>query len=233
MQMHPEDNRSEPRPVEPAPPKSSGSEPIFKIPFVPLVVAVGLVGLFMAQSSLGQGGMEMGLRPVDLSAGYVGGLFTHMLVHGSWAHVIMNAVALLAFGTPVARDFDKGMGPIGWLLFFIVCGVLGGLGYALVHWGSYTPMVGASGAVFGMIGASLRLMAGPGLLIPLFHPVVLRGAAAWMAVNLVTGLLGSLLTGGEAGIAWEAHAFGFLAGIILIAPFHQFFSRKIHRMPGS
>lgn len=229
--MNPEDNRSEQRPVEPSVPPSSGSEPIFKIPFVPLVVAVGLLGLFMVQPDLTQGGTELGLRPVDLSYRYMGGLFTHMLVHGSWAHVIMNAVALLAFGAPVARDFDKGMGPIGWLLFFIVCGVLGGLGYALVHWGDYTPMVGASGAVFGMIGASLRLMAGPGLLIPMFHPVVLRGAAAWMVVNLVTGLLGSVLTGGEAGIAWEAHAFGFLAGIILIAPFHQLFSRKIHRMP--
>lgn len=217
--------------AEPAASQPQGHEPIFKVPFMPMIIAIGLLGLYMAQSSLGQGGMELALRPVDLSHGYLSGLLTHMVVHGSWPHVIMNAVALLAFGAPVARDFDKGFGPIGWMLFFIVCGVAGGLGYALLHWGDATPMIGASGAVFGMIGASVRLMAGPGLLIPLFHPVVLRGALVWMGVNLLTGMLGGVLTGGTGGIAWEAHAFGFLAGIILIAPFHRIFSRQIYRIP--
>lgn len=207
-------------PTEPA-----RSEPMFKVPFVPLIVAGGLVALYASQSGLPYGGMGLALVPVDVSNGYVRGLVTHMLVHGSWMHVIMNALAVLAFGTPVARAFNKPLGALGWLLFFIVCGVIGGLGYTLIKWGSLTPVVGASGAAFGMIGASLRLMAGAGIMIPLFHPVVLRGAAVWMGVNLLTGLLGGFITGEGGGIAWEAHAFGFVAGLLLIGPFYRLFSR--------
>ncbi|WP_242915498.1 MULTISPECIES: rhomboid family intramembrane serine protease [Brevundimonas] len=209
-------------------PERPAREPIFKIPFVPFIVALGLVGLFVAQSQLGDGGIGMGLRPADLSQGYLSGLFTHMLVHGGWTHVLMNAAAVVAFGSPVARDFDKPLGPVGWLAFFTVCGVLAGAGYAAIHWGDTTPVIGASGAAFGLIGASLRLQAGPGLLIPITHPAILRGAAVWMGVNLLTGLLGGALAGQGAAIAWEAHAVGFVAGIILIGPFHSLFSRKNH-----
>lgn len=211
-----------------SPPPSSVREPIFKVPFIPLVVAAGLIALYAAQAGLPDQGLGMGLRPVDLEQGYLAGLFTHMIVHGGWLHVLMNAFAIVAFGSPVARDFDKPLGPTGWILFFILCGVIAGGGYALIHAGDTTPVVGASGAAFGLIGASLRLMAGPGFLIPLTHPSVLRGAAAWMGVNLLTGLLGGSLGGEGTQIAWEAHAVGFVAGILLIGPFHAVFSRKNH-----
>lgn len=214
--------------MKPSPNQRPAREPIFNIPFMPFVVALGLIGLFVAQRQLPDDGIGMGLRPADLSQGYLTGLLTHMLVHGGWAHVIMNALAIVAFGAPVARDLNKPFGPIGWLAFFIVCGVLAGVGYSALNWGDYTPVIGASGAAFGLIGASLRLQAGPGLLIPITHPVVLRGAAVWMGVNLLTGILGGALAGEGAAIAWEAHAAGFVAGIILIGPFHAIFSRKDH-----
>lgn len=203
-------------------------EPIFNVPFVPLIVGLGLIGLYAAQLGLPDGGLGMGLRPADLSQGYYSGLLTHMIVHGGWMHVLMNAFAVVAFGTPVARDFDKPFGPVGWSLFFIICGVIAGAGYAAFHISETIPVVGASGAAFGLIGASLRLQAGPGLLIPMTHPIVLRGAAVWMGVNLITGLLGGMVTGEGAAIAWEAHAAGFVAGIVLIGPFHAVFSRKNH-----
>lgn len=212
-----------PPPSDTNPP--SRSEPIFKIPFVPLVVSLGLVGLYAAQPTLAQGGMELALVPADVEAGHLQGLLSHMISHGSWAHVLMNAFAVIAFGTPLARAFNKSLGALGWLAFFIACGVLAGLGYSLLHWGSMTPVIGASGAAFGLIGASLRLQAGPGILIPVLHPYILKGAAMWMGVNLLTGMLGGVLTGGQGGIAWEAHAFGFVAGILLIQPFYRLFSR--------
>ncbi|WP_297804986.1 rhomboid family intramembrane serine protease [uncultured Brevundimonas sp.] len=214
----------DPRPHSPVQPHQR--EPMFNIPFVPLIVAVGLVALYAMQGQLPDDGLAWGLRPIDLQHGHYSGLLTHMVVHGSWAHVLMNALGLIAFGSPVARDLSRGLGPAAWLAFFIIGGVFAGGVYALIHWGNAIPVVGASGAVFAMIGASLRLMAGPCLLIPLFHPVVMRGAFVWMAVNAVTGIFGGLLTGDGAAVAWEAHAAGFVAGIILVGPFHRFFGVK-------
>lgn len=213
--------------MSPDQPTASGKkEPMFNIPFVPMVVAAGLVGLYWAQGTLSDGGLALALRPIDIESGYYQGVVTHMVVHGGWTHVIMNAIGTIAFGAPVARDLVRGMGAVAWLLFYIVCGVLAGLGYALLNWGDVVPVVGASGAVFGLIGASLRLMAGPGLLIPLLHTMVLRGAAAWLAVTVVFGLMSGFLVGDGARIAWEAHLFGFIAGIVLIDPFHRLFGMK-------
>lgn len=213
--------------MPPEQPTASGkNEPMFNIPFVPLVVAVGLVVLYWAQGTLSDGGLSLALRPIDIENGYLQGLVTHIAVHGGWVHVIMNAIGTIAFGAPVARDLVRGLGAVAWLVFYIVCGVIGGLGYALINWGDVVPVVGASGAVFGMIGASLRLMAGPGLLIPLFHPLVMRSAVAWLAVTIIFGLMGGVLVGEGARVAWEAHLFGFFAGIILIDPFHRLFGMK-------
>lgn len=213
--------------MPPEQPTASGKkEPMFNIPFVPLVVAVGLVALYWAQGGLPDDGMSLALRPIDIENGYLSGLVSHIAVHGGWSHVIMNAIGTIAFGAPVARDLVRGLGAIAWLLFYIMCGAIGGLGYALINWGDVMPVVGASGAVFGLIGASLRLMAGPGLLIPLLHPLVLRSAAAWLVATIVLGLLSGIFVGEGARIAWEAHLFGFFAGIILIGPFHQLFGMK-------
>lgn len=211
----------------PEQPTASGkNEPIFNIPFVPLVVGLGLVGLYWAQGGLTDGGLSLAMRPIDIESGYLSGLVTHIAVHGGWMHVIMNAIGTIAFGAPVARDLVRGLGAVAWLLFYIVCGVIGALGYAMLNWGDVVPVVGASGAVFGLIGASLRLIAGPGLLIPLFHPLVLRSAAAWLVATIILGLMGSVFVGEGVRIAWEAHLFGFLAGIILIGPFHSLFGMK-------
>ena len=133
-------------------------------------------------------------------------------------HVIMNAVAALAFGAPVARLLDVRWGPTLFLLFYVGCGVLAALGYGLIHWGGTQPMVGASGAVFGLIGAATRLMGGHGQVLALSDGRVIKAAIAWMAVNAVVGLIGYVPGAGGAGIAWEAHAVGFVVGILAIGP---------------
>src|SRR6185295_11159369 len=81
-----------------------------------------------------------------------------MFVHGGWAHAIMNALAALAFGPPVARLLGSDLrGAALFFLFYLVCGVLANLGYSLLHLGSIDPVVGASGAVSGLMGAATRL----------------------------------------------------------------------------
>ncbi|WP_409018662.1 rhomboid family intramembrane serine protease [Brevundimonas vesicularis] len=194
-------------------------QPIFKAPFLAMVVATSMPLLFWFQAGLPDFGLGMAFRPTDLGQGHWSGLLTSMLLHGSWVHVMMNAVGALAFGTPVARLFARGgVGPAAFLALYIASGVVAGLGYALCHIQSDVPLVGASGAVFGLIGASTRLIGPVGFIIPWKHPIVLRQAAGWMIANLAIGLIGLAPGMGGAAIAWEAHAFGFVFGLFAVGP---------------
>ena len=109
----------------------------------------------------------------------------------------------------------------------VVCGVLSCLAYAAVHLGSPAAVVGASGAVSGLMGAAARLIAGDGRIGRILSAPVLGMGGAWLAVNLLVGAIGSQFVpgAGGAGIAWEAHVAGFLAGVLLITPFAWVFRR--------
>jgi membrane associated rhomboid family serine protease len=207
-------------------PNDPPRERIFNAPFLPVLIAASMPVLFWFQERLPDQGMSMAFRAVDLWQGRWSGLFTSMLLHGGWTHVAMNAVGALAFGTPVARLFSKGLGSLAFVFLYIVSGVVAALGYGLCHPGSVSYLVGASGAVFGLIGAATRLMGGHGRVMPLFHSAVLKQAGAWMAANLIVGLIGMAPGAGGASIAWEAHAFGFLVGIILIGPLGRWFGPR-------
>lgn len=196
----------------PRPPR----EKIFNAPFLPLLIAASMPVLFFFQERLPDQGLSMAFRPADLWRGEWGGLFTSMLLHGGWPHVAMNAIGALAFGAPVARMLERGAGPLVFVVFYIASGALAALGYGLLHPYSVDPLVGASGAVFGLIGAATRLMGGHGRVLPLLHPTVLKASAAWMTINLIAGLIG-LAPGAEgARIAWEAHAVGFVFGLLAV-----------------
>lgn len=191
-------------------------EKILNAPLLPVLIAVSMLVLYFLQQRLPDQGLSMAFRASDLQAGAWSGLFTSMLLHGGWVHAGMNAVGALAFGAPLARLLERGAGPLLFIAFYIASGVISALGYGLVHWGSTAPLVGASGAVFGLIGASTRLLGGRGEVLPLFDPAVVRSSLAWMGANLVVGLIG-LAPGAEgARIAWEAHAFGFLFGLLAV-----------------
>lgn len=202
-------------------------EKAFNVPLVVLLIALSMPVLFYFQRQLPDMGMSMAFAPADLEQGRWGGLLTAMLLHGGWTHAIMNAVAAVAFGSPVARLFGDRMGPTVFLLFYVACGVLAALGYGLIHWGSAEPMVGASGAVFGLIGAATRLLGGQGRVLALTDRHVIGAAIAWMAVNAVTGLIGYAPGAEGARIAWEAHAVGFVVGLLAIGPLARLFGRGV------
>jgi len=206
----------------PRPPR----EKIFNAPFLPLLIAASMPVLFYLQERLPDQGLSMAFVPAELWRGQWAGLFTSMLLHGGWAHVTMNAVGALAFGAPVGRLMERGPGPLVFILFYIAAGAVAALGYGLVHPNSMAPLVGASGAVFGLIGAATRLMGGHGRVLPLFHPMVLRASAAWMGGNLIVGLIGLAPGADGARIAWEAHAVGFLFGILAIGPIGGWFAAR-------
>lgn len=148
-------------------------------------------------------------------------LATYMLLHGSWMHLIFNAIWLLIFGTPVARY----LGSLRFLLLAVVSGVVGGLCSLALHWGQEMVIVGASGGVMGLMGAAIPLMYGERLPHGGWRPArigelltnrrALTFTGVVMAVTLFSGGTGWTGNGflAESSIAWEAHVGGFIAGL--------------------
>jgi len=149
-------------------------------------------------------------------------LVTYMLLHGSWMHILFNCMWLLIFGTPVARF----LGSARFLLVCLVSGVIGGLASLFLHWGQEIIVVGASGAVSGLLGAAIPIMYGErmpgGGWRPLTPSELVRSGKAlgftlvWLVLTLFSG--GTGWTGNsflaDSGIAWEAHIGGFLGGLL-------------------
>jgi len=218
--------------MEPSDGRFDGPPPrerIVNAPLPALILAVSMPALYGLQERAHTYWLDLAFRPSDLAEGRYSGLVTSMLVHGGWAHALMNAVGALTFGAPVARLFAGGGGLWVFLSLYIVSGIVATLGYGLLHWGAVDPLVGASGAVFGLIGAATRLLGGRGRALPLTDGGVIRAAIAWMAVNAVIGLIGFAPGVEGARIAWEAHAFGFLFGILVIGPLARIFARPDER----
>jgi membrane associated rhomboid family serine protease len=204
-------------------------EPPIRAPWPVVLLVALLIGAHAARLWLGIDPQALALTAPDVAAGRWAGLFTSLFDHVNWAHVLMNSLAVLAFGAPVARLFGTSLrGAFVFGLFFLVCGVIAGAGQAVIigalaKLGLATndyALVGASGAASGLIGAAMRLMEGRGRPGPLFGRMVLLTTAAWILVNVVTGVTG-LVPGLPAGapIAWEAHLMGYFAGLVLIPLF--------------
>src|SRR5579871_891413 len=134
---------------------------------------------------------------------------SYMGLHNDLTHLAINSLWLLAFGPIVARRF----GGFLFLLFFLVCGVAGAAAHLAFNWGSLVPVIGASGAISGLMAAGLRLLpsqapwahAGEEKLAPIFSRQIVIFTLIWLAINLVFGMTG-LGLGGETGlVAWQAH----------------------------
>lgn len=197
-------------------------------PPVAVLVAASMPTLYLAQIGFHDRGLSLAFRPSSLWDGqWWPGILTSMFLHDGWVHVATNAVGALAFGPPVARLMRGRTGVAAFLLYYVACGLIATTGYGLMHPTSQNSLVGASGAVFGLMGGALRMLgrAGPGLR-PLGDRRFLKTAAAIMGVNLLVGLLG-LAPGMEgARIAWEAHAFGFVFGAVLIGPWARAYDSR-------
>jgi membrane associated rhomboid family serine protease len=160
---------------------------------------------------------------------------THLFVHGDTTHLIVNMAWLTAFGSPVARRMDW----LRFIAFFVLCGVAGALFYVLVNGRVLTLVVGASGAISGLMGGAMRfffrgLGSGPALAVgsPLAQAPclslaetvrdkrILLAVSGWTILNVVFAWGAAGLTD-AAGIAWEAHVGGFYAGLLCFGLFDQ------------
>jgi membrane associated rhomboid family serine protease len=150
---------------------------------------------------------------------------SNMFLHGGWLHLILNMWALWLFG-PVVEDR---LGSTRYLLFYLAVGFLASLTHVLMNPTSTLPALGASGAIAGVIGSSIRLfpfarvvVVIPILLLPFFFEVpAVIFALLWFMTNLLQGTADLLMPAGVGGVAWWAHIGGFLAGILLTPGLRQ------------
>ena len=147
---------------------------------------------------------------------------SYMFLHGDIVHVGINSLWLLVFGQIAARRLG---GPT-FLLFFLFCGVAAALVHLAVYWGSPMQVVGASGAVSGLMGAGMRILygrmyGGPDGLAPVLSRPILGFSVVWVMVNIVSGILRIGVTDDLALVAWVAHLGGYFAGLTMIGPFDR------------
>ncbi len=147
-------------------------------------------------------------------------VMTSMFLHGGWMHLIGNMLYLWIFGNNV----EDAMGHVRFVVFYLLCGALAVFAHALPNAGSDVPMVGASGAISGVLGAYLLLHphARILILIPLgFLSQLVRVKAMWvLGFWFLMQLVNTLVTTSErGGVAFGAHIGGFIAGMLLIPLF--------------
>jgi len=141
-------------------------------------------------------------------------VLTAMFVHAGWLHLLGNMLFLLIFGNNVEDRFRK----LPYLIFYVACGFIAAYGFAFVHPSATAPLVGASGAIAGVLGAYLALYprARVWSLVPFLLFIPLR-IPAWLVLGLWFVLQWAYSAGGlgGGGVAYVAHVFGFLAGLLV------------------
>lgn len=243
-------------------------EPMFNVP----AVVLALLGAFVVVHSVrfflsDDAGLDVLLRfafipaRYDENSAYAAELaaygagpkawtfLTHAFLHGDLAHLAVNSVAMLAFGSAVAWRF----GAVRFLAFFAICAAAGAAAHLAVHFGELSPVIGASGAISGQMAAAMRFMFQSGGPLSAFRPAgreafsvpaqplsvalrnrqVLMFLAAWFVANLVFGIGGAELLGSGGSIAWEAHIGGFVAGLALFSLFDPKVGRRAEAEPAA
>ncbi len=207
-------------------------------PWVNRALVAACVLVFLWQLSLGsEGGQRavyaLGVIPAVLLGGaqlpadlvWVPAqltVFTSMFMHGGWMHLIGNMLYLWIFGDNV----EDSMGHGRFVVFYLICGVAAVLAQALPAPGSEIPMIGASGAISGVLGAYVLLFPRAHVLVAIpfgFYAHMVRlPAMAVLGFWFFLQLLSTFMTPeGEGGIAFRAHLGGFVAGLALIPLFKR------------
>lgn len=176
-----------------------------------------------------------------VTSAYPGGIWlaippfvTYAFLHADFAHLAVNSAWLLAFGSAVARI----IGTVRFFVLYLICAIFAGLVHVFADMGSLVPMVGASGAIAGMMGAAFRISLpfldqpeGAGFrgfalrtrnrpnqvpILPLSDRRFILFTGVWLLTNLIFGFTGIRVSEQVLMIAWDAHIAGFVAGALLI-----------------
>lgn len=205
------------------------------VPYVTFSLLVACVMVFLWQLSLGavntSAVFSLGVIPavlfnikslpveLDLLPAWMT-VFTSMFLHGGWMHLIGNMLYLWIF----ADNVEDVMGHRRFLVFYLLCGVVAVMSHAIIEPASEIPMIGASGAISGVLGAYLLLYPHARVLVVIPVIIVIYTARIsagwvlgfWFLLQVVNSLIN---TGQQGGVAFSAHIGGFIAGMILIPIF--------------
>jgi len=204
--------------------------PYYRVPAVTLLLIATNVAVFIWQLSFGGRNLQIAYQYGAVPARLLGlgtrapsayvpeplTIFTSMFLHGGFVHLFGNMLYLWIFG----NNIEDSLGHFRFLIFYLVCGLIASVSYILYNPKSDLPMVGASGAIAGVLGAYLVLFpfARVHTLVIFFLFIrVVRIPAVFLLVFWFVIQLVSVGSGG--GVAWAAHIGGFLAGLVLIRPF--------------
>ena len=150
---------------------------------------------------------------------------TSMFLHGGWLHIGGNMLFLWVFGDNV----EDALGTARFVMFYLLCGLAAAAAQIATDPASVAPMVGASGAIAGVLGAYMRLYPSARVqtlvFLGIFATIVAIPAwvllGMWFGLQLLSGLPALGRLGGDGGVAFWAHIGGFVAGVLLIGPMHN------------
>lgn len=150
-------------------------------------------------------------------------LLTSMFLHGGWMHIIGNMWFLYLFGDNV----EDRMGPLRFLAFYLLCGVAAALTHVLLHADSKVPVIGASGAISGVMGAYFILFPKSRVITLIVILLIIRLVeipaqvylGLWFVLQLLSGFVSLGAADGFSSVAWWAHIGGFVAGMVLMPVF--------------
>ncbi|MFN4192453.1 MAG: rhomboid family intramembrane serine protease [Tabrizicola sp.] len=198
----------------------SGKTPYVTFALIVINVLVFLSYVSMDDWDLQRFVMTWGLVPARFTSGAgLETLFTSMFLHGGWLHLGGNMLFLWIYGD----NLEEEMGHFGFVIFYLACGAAAGLAQALPDPASPIPMVGASGAIAGVMGGYLLMFPRAKVDVLFIFIIFFRIFAIpawvvlglWLAIQIFSGVSTPSDVG---GVAYWAHVGGFVAGLVLTLP---------------
>lgn len=205
--------------------------PTRSVPFVTLGIIIVNILVFIYELNLGSrledAIMSFAVIPYDVTHRIIDprvifSLFSSLFFHGGFSHILGNMLYLWVFG----NNIEDRLGHLRFIFFYFACGVFATLGHIIFALNSKTPLIGASGAISGILGAYLILF--PRAKVLVLFPIflfwrIIKVSAKWfllfwIILQFFNGTTSRFFMDatGEGGVAWFAHIGGFFAGIFLL-----------------
>ncbi len=197
-----------------------------------------LTGAFRSDAMLATLAEGFGVVPVEMFKTFAGvahqgpvpeaiTLFTYPFFHASWLHLIGNMLFLWVF----ADNVEDAFGPVGFVMFYMICGVAGGLLHLVMMAQSDWPLIGASGAVSGVLASYVLLFPRARVWILLFMRIPLPLPAIWVLGGwFALQVIGLFMAKTGENVALWAHIGGFGAGLLVTILARPYLFRSMRRI---
>lgn len=196
--------------------------PSARTPYVTYALIILNIAMFLITMPWAGGAVELwerlALYPIAITHGeWLWGLVTHMFLHAGFMHIAGNMLFLWVFGD----NLEDQMGHFGFLAFYLACGLAAAGGQIVSEPMSRVPMVGASGAIAGVMGGYLLMFPRARVDVIAIIIIIIKRftipawvlLAVWFGIQIVSSVIGA-----DRGVAYMAHIAGFIAGIVLVVP---------------